>query len=188
MDAGELRCKGTNLKGVSDALARLEGPSVYERMVVASPPDLRALLRAGVKTGAWYDVKLYRELHAAINQVVLRPGISRALAREATRHDFRGMFRLFITVFKPETVLAHSVRLWRLYCSGGEVQARKEGPGRAVMTYTGLVGFDRHLFQDSLGGTEAVLEVAGAEQIVSEVLTGGRDGDTEMTARITWRP
>jgi hypothetical protein len=186
-DVRPLRCKGTNLKGVSEALARLEGPEVFERVVAAAPPTLQDILRTGIKPHQWYDLSLYRALHASIHEVVARPTISRDLAREATRHDFRGVFRLFITVFKPETVLTYSTRLWRLYCDGGEVLPEREAPSQVRITYTGLVGFNRHLFDDAVGGTEAVLEVAGAEKITSRVLSGGKDGDDGMVTRLSWR-
>jgi hypothetical protein len=182
----ELRCKGNNFKGALAAVERLEGERTVARVLEACPPALGARLRT-IGSGGWYPIADYRELHKAINVVLPRPGVSRAVAREATRHDFRGVYRMFMAVFKPETVMKHVMRLWGLYFDGGKVTITPLAPGTIEVLWSDCVGFDHNVFEDAIGGSEAVLEAAGARDLGSEILAGGGNGDSRALVKMHWR-
>jgi hypothetical protein len=188
MTAGpEVRCKGGNFKSALAALTRLEGELVRDHVIEACLPDVRKMLKAGPRAGTWYPVAWYRDWHRALNAIVNRKGISREVSREATRNDFSGMYKVFMAVFRPETVIVHAMRFWGLYFDGGTVTTQREGHGRILIQWTGCVGFDEHIFADVIGGAEAILETAGAEQVRAELLAGAKDGDDMASVRMHWR-
>ena len=59
------------------------------------------------------------------------------------------------------------------------------GFGRAK--FSEFAEFDRNLWEDMLGGIEAVLELAGAQDIQLTVTAGGGDGDAAMEAEARWK-
>ena len=111
----------------------------------------------------------------------------RELSREATRDDFRGIYRLLTFVLSPEFLMRRSPGIFGRYYDTGTLVVPEARAGRCRAIYSGCEGFDRVLWEDVIAGSSAILEVCGAKEIRATRVRGGGDGDTELEVLAEWR-
>jgi hypothetical protein len=185
----EPHTKGVSFRGLMGALTRLHGADALDRALAFVPDELANAVRFGkfVSSG-WYPLAQYRALHAAAQRATgLGPELARALSREATLQDFRGIYRVLTAVLSPEFLIRRSPSLWRRYYEQGELAIPEAVHGRARAVFTNCTGFDRNLWEDAIGGCIGVLEACGARAVGVELVSGGGDGEVAMTMVATWR-
>ena len=126
---------------------------------------------------AWYPASVYRELHAALQRASGRgPELARELSYRATREDLKGPYRFLLSLLSLDRLVPLTARIQSLYVRGGRmrvVEARR-GYGRLEAH---IPGSNRSLWSDVLGGSEAVLGLARAENLRLRYLDGGGDED-----------
>jgi hypothetical protein len=181
--------KGVAFRGLIGALERLHGEPAVTRLVELLPATLANAVRFGkFVSGGWYPLSDYRLLHAtAARAVGAGPGLSRAIGREATLDDFRGVYRVLTFVLSPEFLIRRSPALWNRYFSVGRLKIPEAKQGAARAEFTGCVGFDYNLWDGALGGCIGVLESCGARDVQITIVGGGSDHDDHLTANATWR-
>jgi hypothetical protein len=169
-------------------LARLEGPEAVAKMIPLLPAELgRAVKLNSFLSGGWYPIEDYRLLHAAMQKVTGRgPDISYQVGKDATLEDFRGIYRILTFVLSPEFLMKRSGPLFNRYYDTGKltILEAKRGMGRAH--FTGCTGFNRALWEDTIGGTMGILEACGAKDVAWNRLEGGGDGDDHLLLTATW--
>lgn len=183
-----LRIKGNSFRIVLGAVETLRGREQRDRTVSRLQGEVAEAVRTGsILASGWYDVEWYRALiHAAVVEERQPAQLARALGHESARSDITTLHRAIFRLLSPETSLRQITRLLRLYYRGGSGEALVAEPGHARVRYSGFEGFDQLLWQDFVGGTEAVLEATGARGGVIKIVAGGGDGDATMTADATW--
>ena len=88
--------KGLAFKGILSAVERVHGAATAEK--------IRGQLHFGslLVTGNWYPIDHYKQLLDATVQVLGNgPMAIRAVARQATLEDFRGIYRVLTFVLSP---------------------------------------------------------------------------------------
>ncbi|HZS38281.1 MAG TPA: hypothetical protein VFF06_15695 [Polyangia bacterium] len=186
---GEPQIKGVALRGMLAAARKLHGDSFLEAMLAHLPPQTARLVRAGgFLSGGWYPLATFRELnHAAQRAAGLGPELSRALAREATADDFRGIYRVLTFVLSPEFVIKRAPTLFSRYYDTGRMEVVRAVSGSAQARFSGCVGFDRSVWQGVAGGCVAVLEACGGQDVDVRATDGGNDGDEHLFLAATWK-
>jgi hypothetical protein len=181
--------KGLVFRSFLATFRRLEGDEAYAQMLERLPPDLGDSLRMGaIVTGAWYPVDWLGQIQLAA-RVQCNAGVevTRALAREAIKDDFRsGVHRLVTLGVSPEWVIKSAPRLVGFYFDAGRLVVEEAVVGRAMGRYEGFSGFTHDLWEHILGGSMGVMELAGAKGLTSKKLAGGNDGDGHMTFQLRW--
>lgn len=182
--------KGINFRSFCKTLLRLRGEdAVLDTMELLPREFGDALYYGAIVTGGWYPIEWYRQLHAAAQKATGEgPALSRLVAKEGLAWDFRHVHKLVRVALTPETLMRLSSYVIRFYFNFGKMSVVETKPGWGRAEFASFEGFDANLWQDMLGGIEAVLELAGARDVVIEVLEGGGDGDAAMTAQARWRP
>ena len=180
--------KGTCILGALSAVERAHGKAGLRATLDAALPDIRQTLDFGhVVSVGWYPIRLYREVLAAarrgLNEDDLLPF---RLSRDATSHDFNGIFKVVIRALRPLTTFKHAQRLMTLYYKGGTVQTLESRAGYGRVRFTGWSGFDRNVWLDVQGGMAGVQEVSGAKNVYVRVLSGGLDGSDDLDAEVRW--
>ena len=77
--------------------------------------------------------------------------------------------------------------LFTHYFQTGKLEVSEVRAGYVRGLWSGCVGFDRNVWNATIGGCQAALELAGAKQLETHVESGGGDGDASMIAIGTWK-
>ena len=184
----EPQVKGTAIRGLIAAIDRVCPPGTRKKVVAALPTQLAPAVEHDTFLAAgWYPLAHMRALFGAVMEATGRElDVVRDLSRDATREDFRGIYRLLTFVLSPEFIMRRAPGIFSRYYDTGslEVVARAR---YCEAHYRGCAGFDRVLWADLHAGASAVLEVCGARELTYRVVRGGGDGDEECDVVGEWR-
>lgn len=184
----EPQVKGTALRGLVAAIDRVLPPGTRKEVLRLVPDQVApAVEHDSFFAAGWYPLAHMRALFGAVMQATGRDlDVVRELSADATRGDFRGIYRLLTFVLSPEFIMRRGPGIFSRYYDTGSlaVEARR---GFAQARYRGCVGFDRVLWADLIAGSGAVLEVCGARDLKWRITHGGGDGDEECDVASEWR-
>lgn len=171
------------------ALETLKGRNVVAAMVAGLPSEMReAIERKAITISGWYPMTWYAALHGAAKRACPDTvGLARKLGQEQMRAEMSGIYKFVLGFFKPSTIMRHSSRVFALYCQGGRLVVPEASPTSATLLYKDCYGSDANVWEDTIGGTEVLLETVGAHAVRSVVKAGGRDGDPSMTIELHWQ-
>jgi len=137
--------------------------------------------------GGWYPMSGNGGVHEAAKRACSgAAGLARQLGKEQMRAEMRGIYKFVLSFFKPSTLMQHSGRVWALYCQGGKLTVTEAGPTFARFVYEDCHGSDANVWDDVIGSSEMLLELAGARDVRSVVKNGGGDGDPTMELELRW--
>jgi hypothetical protein len=181
--------KGTAIRGIISAIDRICPPGTRKKMVALLPDQIApAVEHESFVAAGWYPLAHMRTIFGAAMQATGRElDLVRALSREATIDDFRGIYRLLTFVLSPEFLMRRAPGLFGRYYDTGTLAVKVARPGYCEAAYRGCAGFDRVLWEDALAGSAAILEVCGAKEITVTRVRGGDDGDVDCDAVAEWR-
>ena len=162
----DILAKGSNFLGLLKALNQTNAGTA-DRVLAALPREVGDALRYGhIVAVGWYPVRWYAELHAGVERVLSAgPSFARTLGHDATFADFTGIHRMIASVLTVETAFGQTPRLMALYWRGGKIERLELERGRSRIRFAGWHGFSRHVWEDIIGSTEAILELCGAKHI-----------------------
>lgn len=189
MQGPELEIKGQAFHSVLLAFDELRGPTFVSAVKAGIGGAFGEALSFGTLLPSnWYPIAWYRELFAVGSK--LAPDIFN-LGREAGRlsgeREIRGIYKVVFRALSTETIALQAPRFFKLfYNGGGKVEVLESGKTFARVRYSECWGFDRNVWQDLLGGAEAIFTATGARSLRLRVEEGGGDGDAHMLASIRW--
>jgi hypothetical protein len=114
------------------------------------------------------------------------PELSRKFGRRTGQVNFTTVHRVFLSVLSPEWVLKRAARMFRLYVQHGDMEIVSSRAGMAHAVFRDCRGFDRSIWEATLGQCEAVLALCGAKNIRLRVESGGGDGDSHCDVTAYW--
>jgi hypothetical protein len=163
--APEICCKGSNFIGLLRALDALKGLDARDRVLAAMPESASSPIRLGqVVMMGWYPVAWYAELHAAVHACFHEgPTMARKLSHHATTTDISSIHRFIASMLSVQTVFGQTHRLMGLYWKGGTIERLEITDGKARLRFHGWPGFSALIWEDLMGGIEAVLDSCGAK-------------------------
>jgi hypothetical protein len=180
--------RGMTLRGTIGAVRRVLGERALEQMTALMTPELARHLRAGVVPNLWYPLADLRAIHATAQMVSGRGvELARTIGRESTLDDFRGVYRILTAVLSPAFLMRRTPGLFDRYYDTGRLQIPRAATHACEAFFSGCSGFDANVWQDTVGGCCAFLEVCGARDIEPQILDGGGDGDDYLRVSATWR-
>jgi len=180
--------KGVAFRSTLTGLQRLRGEAATQSVLEALPGELGKIVRfGGLAASAWYPMSSYRALLATIRQVTRGgPDLLRAVGRESSYDDFRGVYRVVAFVLAPERLIQQAPRAWSLYFDAGGLDVVEARDGMACARFFGCFGFDRNVWERAMGGSQGLLEVCGAKNVRLRVVSGGGDGDDRLELEARW--
>lgn len=163
--APEICSKGSNFLGLLRALEALEGVEAKDRVMAALPASIAEPLEFGqIVAVGWYPVEWYAELHAAVDRCLHRgPTLARKMSHHSTTADINSIHRFIASMLSVQTVFGQTHRLMGLYWKGGKIERLEITTGRAKLRFENWPGFTEFIWEDLMGGIEAVLESCGAK-------------------------
>ncbi len=184
----EPQIKGTAIRGTLRAIERLCPRGTLGKMLPLLPAQVApAVEHDAFISAGWYPLAHIRAIFGAAMTATSRDlELVRAISRDSTLDDFRGIYRLLTFVLSPEFIMRRGPGIFGRYYDTGslEVVARA---GYAEAHYRGCAGFDHVLWADVLAGSGAVLEACGARDLKFDVVRGGGDGDVDCDVVCRWR-
>lgn len=180
--------KGAGVRSWLTALEALYGAEVARSTLAGGEPALRELIeQKRLSASAWYPLAWYRSLHGVAQRVAGKgPALSREVGAEAMRNDLSGIYRIFLVVVSPQAIISKSARLFNSFFTHGSATVLESRAGASRVRWEGCEGFDRNLWEDVLGSSEASLALCGAKNIRIRYVEGGRDGDTSAELQVFW--
>ena len=171
----ELRTKGLSLLSFVTTLRTLHGSDAAERTLDGLPGEVSTALREGlVVVSSWYPLAWHKAMHASAQRACnATPELARSIGYHGTQADFRGVYRFVASLIAPDRLLRVSPRLWSNYFDGGKVSIAEHQRGRFQTTFSECYGFDRSLWENTIGGSLVVFDVVGAKNVKMRVLRGG---------------
>lgn len=164
------------------------GAEAHERVVNRLPEELAKKARYGLLVPtAWVPISWVRATHAAIRkEEEASPDTPRQFGRRAGKMNFTTVHRAFLRVLAPEWVIARASRVYGQYVSAGTMRIVESKSGMVRAVFEGCVGYDRNIWQSTIGQCEAVLELCGARNVRVRIHEGGEDGDEHLELSAFW--
>jgi hypothetical protein len=175
----ERKLKGVNFHGTLKAVGRLYGPETLARVEQRIDGEAGDAVRAkAVVTAGWYPASWYDAVLRAIEAEF--PGerrICRDVARAAVTDDFATLFKIISLVFAPETALKTATKVAARYVDGGTITLVKNEDGVLQFKFDEYFGYTGRMWEDFIGGMEAILDLMKVDRLPTRILSGGGDGD-----------
>jgi hypothetical protein len=183
------KVKGVSLRGLISSVRRSLGQSTLDAMVKMLPPDLaRAVRTDAFYSTSWYPLTEYYALQLSAQRATGRgPELARELGRDAILDDFRGIYKVLLSVLSPEFLFKRSPMVFSRYYDTGKLEITRAEHGVADARFTGCTGFNQTLWEDTLGGCLGLLEACGARNVEMTIHEGGEDGDDHLYGTATWK-
>lgn len=183
-----LRTKAIHLENFYKFL-ETQGPGARERVLSQLTPEDRRIVDRSVLINSWLEYNLWwRLLQAADTTLGQGNGNKiRELGAFDARQSLKGIYRVFVALFKPEFLISRASMIWRLYYDAGRMQVCRIESKRAELHLLDLPGLPVGHEYELLGWMEAALQLAGAlapEIIHTQCLA---KGDPHCTFLAGWR-
>ncbi|MDQ3032060.1 MAG: hypothetical protein M3Y87_06565 [Myxococcota bacterium] len=181
----ERKLKGVNFRGTLRALERRAGAEGAERVRARVAGEAGEALRCGaIMPNGWYAASWYDALLVAIEDE--HPGeqaIVRDLARAAVTEDFSTLFKIISLVATPQMAVANTTRVLQRYVDGGTARLIESREGMLHYVFDGFDGYTARMWEDFVGGMEAVLDLMKVERRQTRVIGAGDGPRCEVILR-----
>lgn len=185
----ERKLKGVNFHGTLRALEKAYGAEALVRVKTAVAREGGRALRDGaIVTGGWYPASWYDALLRAIEDEF--PGersICRDLSRAAVSEDFSTLFKLISLVVSPNSALVNATRVVARYVDGGRTTVLEAREGHVHFRFDEFHGYTHRMWEDFIGGMEAVIDLMRVQRLPTRVVSGGSDGDARLEVVIRYQ-
>lgn len=183
----ERRLKGVNFHGTLRALERRAGAETVERVRARMEGEGGEAMRTGaIVTGGWYPASWYDALLVAIEvELPDQRTIVRDLARAAVTDDFATLFKVISLVASPQMAVANTTRVLQRYVDGGTARLIESREGFLHYAFEGFDGYTARMWDDFVGGMEAVLDLMRVERQQTRVVAAGDGPRCEVILRYT---
>ena len=154
-----MRSKGTNFHGLLESVERSRGKDARARLIASVEGELGDALRHGaILTGGWYPIAWHDAILRALEETFPgEPHIIREVTGQAVRKDFETLFKVVRLVATPAFALTNATRVMARYFDGGRVSVLEAREGRIHFRFDDYVGFTPRIWEDVIGGMEAVI-------------------------------
>lgn len=180
------KVKGLAFRTAVQVFGQLKGADRLEQVFALLPVTLRDDLKFGrLVAGGWYPIADYRSLLGAMAQVD-GPGVIKEVGAAAIHVDLKLVHKVVLRMLNPSTMMSLAPSLFTKYYNTGSLKTEKPSRNNARARYEGCEGFDRNMWQETLGSTHEVLTLTGVKHIRVRITSGGGDGDSHCVTDVYW--
>jgi hypothetical protein len=186
---GEPRVKGVSFRTVNTVFAELRGKEALERAHALMRPELSEAYRKNTMLAAsWYPISWYRDALSACRRAVHEgPELMRAIGYRSMMLDMGSTYKQLVARFlSPQLLLSFSGKLFNTYYDTGKFEVIEVQKGSVTVRASDCHGWDHNMWTEIAGSSVALLELSRAKEVRLRVLSGGKDGDTELQMVAYW--
>jgi hypothetical protein len=180
--------KGLPFNSTIAALAKLVGPERFARFKDAIPKDTLALIDTPPAASEWIELKhLDRTYRTALTVCFSgdRDGMFQ-LGHLKFTNDLRGVYKMFIKLFDPPTVLGKSPAVYATYMrNNGRAIAGECGKTFAMLAWDGVRIGSPAFWSVQQGMSHAIAEATRMKDVKTAFTKGGED-ESASELKITW--
>lgn len=119
-----------------------------------------ALRHGGILTSGWYPIAWHDAMLRAVEETFPdEPRVIRELTGKAVRNDFETLFKVVKLVATPAFALTNATRVMARYFDGGRISVVEARPGHVHFRFDDYEGFTPRIWEDVVGGMEAVIDM-----------------------------
>jgi hypothetical protein len=130
----------------------------------------------------WYPVAWHRELLGAVVRHS-GPASFRDVIRKSTNNNVGRIHKVLVRMLTPDTLISRSSNIFASYFEGS-FTAHRLGEGLTRIDYKNCHGFDRNCWIAQVHTIEEMVSLSGAKLLKKTVVSGGGDGDSEMSLEV----
>jgi hypothetical protein len=182
------KVKGSAFLSVRRSLGELRGADAVDAAIEAASDDVsQALRHRGIAATGWYPIAWYRAWLAGIRAGLGEgPGVLREIGARCADNDLKGVYRVFTRLLSPTLIFSLTPRFFKSFYDTGTAEIVDSRGGFTHARWTGCTGFDANMWQEMVGSSQRVLELAGASNVRARIVSGGQDGDDHMELTAHW--
>lgn len=186
--ADDPKVKGVAFRSVFASLGKLRGAGAQQAALQQFGQDLQSgFAYGGIVPGGWYPIAWYKELLRIVRSSSGegRPFVYE-VGRQCTRDDMSGIYSMLAKLITPQSLLSLSQRVFSSYYSVGKVQLAESRTGFCQASWRECRDFDENMWTEITGSCAQLLEIGGARNVRTHVVSGGQDGSDAMVLTAHW--
>jgi len=183
-----VQIKGSAIKETIHQIKSRSGDEALEKIFGLLDEETRAICRGEIYSSSWYPLDLFtRFLEVEIR--VLAGGREEMITRGSEvviEKQLRGIYKAFVKLGSPEFVIKRIAAVHETYFQGVPIEVHFEGPGKALVRYTGFEKQHRIMGFAIIGFFKKALEISGAKDVVLSFTTAIGEGKRFAELSIGW--
>lgn len=182
-----MQAKGTTVKALKDYITETHGSEGWQRWLESLPHSAKTIHTGSILPSRWYPfpdamqaplVAMVRMFYGGNSDGAWKEG------RYTAETNLRGVYRVFVKVASPQSLVKNTASLWGSYYDGSTARVLESGGNGAVLLLQGIepacAEFDHHV----AGWIERALEICGSSR-TGFTITNPAKGATRYD--ITWQ-
>jgi hypothetical protein len=185
-----MKVKGTAVETIPLFIKSKFGEQGFKRWLDAQTPTSHEIFRSSILASAWYPVKdglidptlKFCELFyggrmdGAIEQ-----------GRFSAEHGLKGVYRLFVRLASPETLVGKASTIMPTYYEGSAMEVIEKGNGAAKVRITRFETPHSVIEHRMKGWMERALEMSGAKSPKAEIAASMAKGSPHTDFLVSWK-
>ena len=183
-----VQIKGSAIKETINQIKSRSGEDALQKILGLLDEETRTMCRGEIYSSSWYSLDLFtRFLEVEIR--VLADGREEMITRGSEvviEKQLRGIYKVFVKLGSPEFVIKQIAAVHATYFHGVPIEVHMQGPGKALVRYTGFEKQHRIMGFAIIGFFKKALEISGAKDVVLRFTTPIEEGKEFAELSIGW--
>jgi hypothetical protein len=183
-----VQIKGSAIKETIEQIKKRAGEEAFQKILGLLDEETRKVCESEVFASTWYPLDLFtRFLEIEIR--ILANGNEEMVTRGSEaiiERQLRGIYKAFVKLGSPEFVIKRIAAVHATYFQGVPIEVQLQGPGKALVKYTGFEKQHRIMGFAIIGFFKKALEISGAKDVVLHFATPIDEGKEYSELSISW--
>jgi hypothetical protein len=185
-----MQAKGTAVETIPLFVRNRFGEPGFQKWLQALSPQAQKSFSTNILSPVWYPLKeTMIEPTVKLCDLFFNGRLDGAIeqGRFSAEHGLRGVYRLFVKLASPETLVTKASTIMPTYYQPSAMEVMEKGNGRAVVRITRFETPHTVIEHRIKGWMERALELAGAKSARAEIAASMTKGSPHTDFAITWR-
>ena len=183
-----VQIKGSAIKETINQIKARNGEDALQKIFDLLDEETLTVCQGEIYSSSWYPLAIFtRFLEVEIR--VLADGREEMITRGSEvviEKQLRGIYKAFVKLGSPEFVIKRIAAVHATYFQGVPIEVNLQGPGKAVVRYTGFEKQHRIMGFAIIGFFKKALEISGAKDVVLRFTVPIEEGKEFAELSIAW--
>lgn len=181
--------KGSTLQIGKKTFLRIHGEEMFEKVMALLDEQDRAVFTGPIWSNSWYPLDVYVHWSKTILSAIYNNDEEanlKQLVYPSVEDQFNLVYRAFLFLGSPETVVRQMKRITGVYFRGVTVESEMIAPNSARLRFTGFRQQDRIIEMSIRGWWDKMLEAMRVKDPRFEVVTSVGEGKGYGEYVVSW--